>query len=239
MSNCTFTNNTSLGIGTERYSGNAGAVAIGYDDKPMPEHLQSLVPTIRVTRSIFIDNNSTAVEKRLQYNNGQVLGSRVYNQRGGGIACYFGASNYPADVEIRHCTFEGNYVRDSGGAVYMFLSGQDNGHIVKIQQCDFMSNAASEGGGIELTFATTVGASSPVRLTHAIVENATFIRNRGRYGGGCSLIQFNTRENLNNITVKNCIFIENVAPVGSALYLPFVYTVNRASFKKLVFVEDW
>ena len=238
VSNCTFTNNTSLGIGMERYSGNAGAVAIGYDDMLIPEHLQNVVPTIRITGSIFKDNNSTAAEG-LQFDNGQVLGSRVYNQRGGGIACYFGTSNYPADVEIRYCTFEGNHVLDSGGAVYMFLSGQDNGHSVKIQQCHFTGNAANEGGGIELTFATTVNTSSPVRLTQAIVEDTTFIRNTGRYGGGCSLIQFNTHENLNNITVKNCTFIDNTSPVGSALYLPFVYTINRASFKNLTFVEDW
>ena len=240
VSNCTFTNNTSLGIGTERYSGNAGAVAIGYDDRPKPEHLQNMPPVIRIIGSAFKDNNSTAVEARYQYDAGQVLGQRIYNQRGGGVACYFGASNYSADVEINGCTFEGNHVRDSGGAVYMFLSGQDNGHSVKIQECDLGNNIASVGGGIELTFDTTIANNmSPVKLNHAIIENSNFIGNMGRYGGGYSLIQINTRENLNNVTIKNCTFIENMAPVGSALYLQYVYTVNRASLKKMIFVEDW
>ena len=238
VSNCTFTNNTSLGIGTERYSGNAGAVAIGYDNTTILEHLQNLPPVIRITGSIFKDNNSTAVEG-FQYDVAQVLGTRIYNQRGGGVACYFGASNYSADVEIKGCTFEGNYVRDSGGSIYMFLSGQDNGHLVKIRECDIENNTAVVGGGIELTFDTVVNVSSRVRLNSAIIENCDFNRNTGRYGGGYSLIQVNTHENLNNVTVRNCTFTDNKAPVGSALYLQYVYTVNHASLKKMTFVEDW
>ena len=238
VSNCTFTNNTSLGIGMERYSGNAGAVAIGYDDGPIPEHLQNLPPVIRITGSSFKDNNSTGAQG-FQYDAAQVLGSRIYNQRGGGVACYFGASNYSADVEIKGCTFERNYVRDSGGSVYMFLSGQDNGHSVKIQECDMGNNTASVGGGVELTFDTVINSFSRVRLNHAIIENCNFCGNTGRYGGGYSLIQVNTRENLNNVTVRNCTFIDNKAPVGSAMYLQYVYTVNHASLKKMIFVEDW
>ena len=238
VSNCTFTNNTSLGIGTERYSGNAGAVAIGYDNTTILEHLQNLPPVIRITGSIFKDNNSTAIEG-FQYDVAQVLGTRIYNQRGGGVACYFGASNYPADVEIKGCTFEGNYVRDSGGSIYMFLSGQDNGHSVKIRECDIGNNTAVVGGGVELTFDTVVNVSSRVRLNNAIIENCDFSRNTGRYGGGYSLIQVNTHENLNNVTVRNCTFTDNKAPVGSALYLQYVYTVNQASLKKMTFIEDW
>ena len=238
VNNCTFTNNTSLGIGMERYSGNAGAVAIGYDNISIPEHLQNLPPVIRITGSTFKYNNSTAVVE-LQFDPAQVLRTRIYNQRGGGVACYFGASNYSADVEIKGCTFEGNNVRDSGGGVYMFLSGQDNGHSVKIQECDFGNNTAMVGGGVELTFDTVVNVSSRIKLNHAVIENCNFSRNTGRYGGGYSLIQVNTRENLNNVTVKNCTFIDNKAPVGSALYLQYVYTVNRASLKKMIFVEEW
>ena len=238
VSSCTFTNNTSLGIGTERYSGNAGAVAIGFDDGPIPDHLQNQPPVIRITGSTFMDNNSTAAEG-YQYDAAQVLGSRIYNQRGGGIACYFGASNYSADVEIKGCTFKGNYVRDSGGSVYMFLSGQDNGHSVKIQECYIGNNTAVVGGGVELTFDTVINVSSRVRLNNVIIENCDFSGNSGRYGGGYSLIQVNTRENLNNVTVRNCTFVENKAPVGSALYLQYVYTVNHASLKKMIFIEEW
>ena len=222
----------------ERYSGNAGAVAIGYDDQPIPEHLQNLPPIIRITGSTFKDNNSTAVEE-LQYDAAQVLGSRIYNQRGGGVACYFGTSNYSADVEIKGCTFEGNYVRDSGGSIYMFLSGHNNGHSVKIRECDIGNNEASVGGGVELTFDTVVNVFSRVRLNSAFIENCNFSGNTGRYGGGYSLIQVNTRENLNNVTIRNCSFTDNKAPVGSAMYLQYVYTVNHASLKKMIFVEDW
>ena len=239
MSSCTFTNNTSLGIGTERYSGNAGAVAIGYDDRPIPEHLQNMPPVIRITGSTFKKNNSTAIMEEFLHSVTEVLSQRIYNQRGGAIACYFGASNYSADVKIIDCTFEGNYVRDSGGAVYMFLSGEDNGHSVKIQRCNFTGNAARLGGGAELTFDTSIGNSSDVLVNQALIEDCMFIRNRGRDGGGFSHIQINKQENLNNLTIKNCSFLENEAPLGSALSLKYIFTVNYNMLERMIFVVDW
>ena len=238
VSNCTFTNNTSLGIGTERYSGNAGAVAIGYDDRPKPEHLQNVTPVIRITGSTLRDNNSTASEEYL-YDVAEVLRQRIYNQRGGAIACYFGTSNYSADVEIKHCNFEGNYVRDSGGAVYMFLSGQDNGHSVKIQKCTFTRNAAKLGGGAELTFDTSIGNSSDELVNKALIEDCSFAENMARDGGAFSHIQINKQENLNNLTIKNCSFIDNKAPLGSALSLKYIFTVNYNMLEKMIFIEDW
>ena len=239
VNNCTFTNNTSLGIGRRRFSGNAGAIAIGYDDGSKTEVLQSIPPFIRVTRSTFRQNNSTAAEE-FQYDAAQVLSRRIYNQRGAAIACYLGSSNYSADIEINGCTFESNYVRDSGGAVYMFLTGQNNGHSVKFRQCDVVGNTASVGGGIELTFDTSLtNSSQELILNHVLLEDCNFTRNIGRYGGGYSHIQINRRENLNNLTIRNCIFIENTAPVGSAIYLQYVFTVNHALLKKMIFVEDW
>ena len=238
VSNCTFTNNTSLGIGTNRYSGNAGAVSIGFNDSPRPEHLKNILPFIRFIGSTFSDNNSTALEG-FQYDAARVLSRRIYNQRGGGIACYFGASNYPADVEIRGCTFVNNSVRDSGGSVYMFLTGMDNGHSVKVRECDVIGNSASVGGGLEFTFDTVLSNASRPILNHAVIEGCNFTRNTGRYGGGYSHIQVNTQENLNNLTISNCTFVENIAPVGSALYLQYVFTVSHEVLKKMIFVQDW
>ena len=239
VSNCTFTNNTSLGIGMNRYSGNAGAVSIGYDDTPRPDHHRNTLPFIRIVNSVFRDNNSTAMEG-FQYDAAQVLSRRIYNQRGGGVACYFGASNYSADVEIKGCTFERNYVRDSGGGVYMFLTGEDNGHSVKVRETNVISNTASVGGGLEFSFDTFLSnLSNPPILNHVLIEDSTFTKNVGRYGGGYSHIQINTRVNLNNLTFVNCTFVENTAPVGSALYLQYVFAVNHEFLKKMIFVQDW
>ena len=239
VNNCTFTNNTSLGIGTRRFSGNAGAVAIGYDDGPKPDNLQNIPPLIRITGSTFTDNNSSAAEG-FRYDPATVLTQRIYNQRGAGVACYLGASNYSADIEISSCTFDRNHVEDSGGAVYMFLTGQNNGHSVRIQQCKFFNNTARVGGGVELTFDTSFADVAPqLLLNQVLFEDCNFTRNTGRYGGGYSHIQLNTQENLNNLTIKTCTFIENTAPVGSAAYLQYVFTVNHVLLKKMIFVEDW
>ena len=238
VSNCTFTNNTSLGIGMNRYSGNAGAVSIGYDDTPRPDRLKNILPFIRFIGSIFRENNSTGAEG-FQYDAAQVLSRRIYNQRGGGIACYFGASNYPADVEISGCTFERNSVRDSGGGVYMFLTGEDNRHSVKVRGCDIIGNNASVGGGLEFTFDTSLSNLSQPILNHVVIEDCNFIQNSGRYGGGYSHIQVNTRENLNNLTISNCSVVDNDAPVGSALYLQYLFSVSHEVLKKMIFVQDW
>ena len=216
-----------------------GLFQLGNDDRPRPASIQSLRPIIRITDSIFKENNSTATEG-FQYTAAQVLRQRIYNQRGGAVACYLGAPNYSANIKIQGCTFENNYVRDSGGAVYMFLTGQDNGHSVTIHGCDIVNNTASVGGGVELTFDTFLAnLSSNIPLNHVLIENCNFTKNTGRYGGGYSHIQVNTRENMNNLTIRNCTFIKNSAPVGSAMYLQYVYTVNHALLRKMTFVEDW
>ena len=222
----------------ERYSGNAGAVSIGYDDRPQPAHLQNMPPIIRVTGSTFKENNSTA-EEEFQYTVAQVLSRKIYNQRGGGIACYFGASNYSADVEIEDCNFEENYVRDSGGAVYMYLSGQNNGHSVKIQGCNFVGNSARLSGGAELTLNTTISNLSNVVINQVLVEDCSFVNNTARDGGGFGHVQVNKQENLNNLTIKNCDFAGNKAPLGSALSLKYIFTVNHALLERMISVEDW
>lgn len=90
---CTFTNNTSMGIGKERYSGNSGGLSIGFDDSPLVESLQHIFPEILIIRSNFSRNKALADDLRFQYSVSEVIGQRLYNQRGGAIACYFGAKN--------------------------------------------------------------------------------------------------------------------------------------------------
>ena len=239
VNNCTFTNNTSLGINLRRFSGNAGAIAIGHDNEPKPDSIESVRPLIRVTGSTFSENNSTAADG-FKYNVGQVLSQMVFTARGGAIACYIGTMNYSADIKLKDCTLEGNSVADSGGAVYMFLSGQDNEHSVKIERCKFMGNSARLGGGVELTFDTSINnQSSEVMVNQASIKDCLFSKNTARDGGAFAHIQINKQENLNNLTIKNCSFFENEAPLGSALSLKYIFTVDHDSLEKMIFVEDW
>ena len=238
VNNCTFTNNTSLGIGTRRFSGNAGAVAIGYDDGPKPDNLQNIPPLIRITGSTFTENSAMG-EEGFRSTVGHVLSQMFFRERGGAIACYIGSTNYSADIVISSCIFEKNYGQASGGAVYMYLSGEDNGHSVTFEGCCFIGNYGSVGGGVELTFDTFISGSSDLLINHALVKDCLFESNKGRDGAGLSQIQINKQENLNNLTIRNCSFVKNEAPLGSALYLKYVSTVNYASLEKMIFVQDW
>ena len=235
VSGCRFTNNTSLGIGVERYSGNAGAMAVGYNDRSRPEHLQSKPPTILISESTFEGNNATAAEA-FQYDVSEVLSRRLYNQRGGSIACYFGTPSYSATVNITGSTIRDSFARDSGGGVYMFLAGDDNAHTVNIWKTDFVNNKALDGGGLEITQSTPVSLTRPSKVT---VSDCNFVKNTANFGGGFKSIQLDTHGNMNFVTVRNTSFSENEALVGSGLYLQSLYAIDTVKLEKRIIVEDW
>lgn len=235
VSSCLFTNNTSLGIGMKRYSGNAGAVAIGYNDFPRPEYLCNMPPEILISGSTFENNSATAAEA-FQYDVSEVLAQRLYNQRGGSIACYFGTPSYSATVDIIGCTIQDSFARDSGGGVYMFLAGDENAHTVNVQNTDFINNEAQDGGGLEITQSTPDSLTRPSWVT---VSSCNFIKNTGHFGGGFKSIQLDTHGNMNFVTVRNSSFSENRASVGSGLYLQSLYAIDTVNLEKRITVEDW
>lgn len=235
VSGCRFTNNTSLGIGVEQYSGNAGAIAIGYNDRPRPEYMQSNPPMILVSESTFENNNATAAQA-FQYDVSEVLSRRLYNQRGGSIACYFGTQSYSATVNITRSTIRDSFARDAGGGVYMFLAGDDNAHTVNIWKTDFINNKALDGGGLEITQSTPVSLTRPSRVS---ISSCNFVNNVGNFGGGFKSIQIDTHGNMNFVTVRNTSFSENQALVGSGLYLQSLYAIDTVRLERRIIVEDW
>ena len=235
VTDCRFTNNTSLGIGVEQYSGNAGAIAIGYNDLPRPAYYQERPPMILVSHSTFENNTATAADN-FQYTVSQVLSQRIYNQRGGSIACYFGTPSYNATVDIVNSTIKDSLSRDSGGGLYVFLSGANNAHTVTIQRTDFIGNQAQDGGGLEITFSMPDSLVLPSKVT---ISSSNFIKNEGNFGGGFKCIQLDTHGNMNNVTITNTSFSGNVAQVGSALYLQSLLAIDTVKLRKGIIVEDW
>ena len=230
---CRFTNNTSLGIGTAQYSGNAGAVAIGYNNLSSPE--DSLRPCIQVSNSVFVDNSAAVIEG-FSRSTSEVLASRIYNQRGGATAFYFGTDNYSAEVLIDHCDFEGNVAASAGGGVYMYLTGENNAHTVTITKTNFTRNQAADGGGLEITFDTSDSIVNPSQI---YIADCNFLRNIGTFGGGFKSIQLNSQGNQNYVTVVNSEFTENVAPVGSGIYFQSRFTIVKVVMKTRIMLQDW
>ena len=237
MRSCIFSNNTSLGIANRTYSGNAGGMAIGYDENFNNEpdyHPYNIMIIYSIFECNQADANGSADFEREA---SLLLRQRIFKQRGGGIALYFGTKNTSVHVEILQSSFIGNYAKSAGGGLYILLEGEN--HTITIHDCNFTSNSAYVGAGIEIAYNTDTydSFSATEILPHtAILTDSIFIRNNGEYGGAVSNSQLGY---LNILTVKNCTFMENSGSVGAAIYLQLFSSVLSFSPERKIVIEDW
>ena len=228
VDSCQFTNNTSEGIGTERFSGNSGGLSIGFADDVTP---QNTTPQISIIGTTFTHNTADAKEE-FRHDISYVLREKVYNQRGGAVAIYIGTSNYSAVVRIHDCVFEKNKARDSGGGVYINMGGSNNSHSVFVTDTRFIENEGPDGGGLEIT------QYSYEKPHHTVVvNNSQFYGNRANFGGGFK--SFQVFVYLNSVNLYNCTFINNTAQVGAALYMQSVYTIVVETVQEKSILQDW
>jgi len=138
---------------------------------------------------------------------------------GGGMHAHNHLGNTDAPLELYNCLFKENY---SGGVGGGLSSSSDQIDLVK---CSFIANTSvSSGGG--MYFNEEVPD----------IVNCTFIGNiSGEEGGGCYMIG----DNIVNIT--NCVFSDNQALSGSALYQYWIaklYSVNNIFWNTNVPYDD-
>ena len=95
-----------------------------------------------------------------------------------------------------------NNFYDHGGG--MCVNGRYNGSAI-IKNCQFIGNTNSQGGAL-------------TPHNHCIVENCTFINNTATkfYGGAISTEDGFERNNA-NVTIRDCYFKNNAAPIGGAI----------------------
>jgi len=237
VTNCSFTNNTSFGVGTLRNSGNAGALSIGFNET-FPNTTQ---PQIRIQDSRF-ESNIANIRGECTLETA-VLSSKVYTQRGGGLAGYFAAAGLEINLEVERCVFESNRAQDSGGAVYINLSGVNGAYAnITFRASNFSRNFATvDGGGIEVTFDSTESVHSPSFL---LVQDCHFTRNRAKFGGAVKPVQISSQGNLNQVRVERSTFQENRAQVGAAIHLESFFAglgtaVHVEQNQDRMVIEDW
>ena len=224
-----------MGIGNRSYSGNAGGMAIGYDENEEAEYHPNIT-IIDSTIEFNQANGSSDFDREASL----LLRQRIFRQRGGGIAFYFGTRSSNASVNILQSSFVGNYARSAGGGLYINLVNVNNSHVIKISDCNFTSNKSPNGAGM-VTFYNSVDADSLLsadilKFHTVILADSIFIQNSGEYGGAVSNIQLGY---LNMLTVKNCTFMENNGTVGAAIYLQFLFTILSFVPEKKIVIEDW
>ena len=228
-----FANNSNEGLSNRSFSGNAGGVAIGYNNIG---HLHDTVPDILISRCIFFDNKALAGEHLRFTSVVEVLSRRVFNQRGGGMAFYFGEDDYIGDINIEYCNLTDNKAEDSGGGIYMFLSGERSFQNVTICNTTFTNNSAIEGGGLEITHANAESMERPNSIS---IIKCTFYRNFGQFGGGYKTVQLNEKKNFNYLHIKDSIFNGNEGNAGAGVYLQSVISVKTVTLLRRITVENW
>lgn len=227
-----------LGLRDRPFSGNAGAIAIGYDETTTPAYH----PHINIVDSIF-ENNSANGTLDFESEASLLLKQRIFKQRGGGLAFYFGTVNNSAQVEILRCSFSGNFARSAGGGLYIInLLGANDSHWISIRECNFTSNSAKIGAGLVTFYNPLTDVSPNFKLASEIVAhrvavvNCVFTGNTGQYGGALSNIQLGY---LNALNVTNCSFTGNEGPLGAALYLQFLFTTSSFVPERRIIIKDW
>lgn len=97
-----------------------------------------------------------------------------------------------------------------------------------------LRNVGPDGGGLVITQSLDAALGSPFFIH---ISDCMFMNNIGNFGGGFKSIQLSSY--LDNITVLNTTFANNLAVVGSALYLQSMYSVSSVTILQRTVVEDW
>ena len=169
------------------------------------------------------------------------------------MACYFAATGVEVVIVVQRCMFVDNKAQDSGGGVYINLSGVDGSFAnMTFLESEFSGNNAKQGGGLEVTFDTTESVLLPSFL---LVHDCNFSGNTALYGGAMEPVQISSQGNLNQIRVTRSKFHRNRGRVGAAMHLEsffgglgrFVYMnsepnadgVERVQSTDTIVIENW
>ena len=209
------------------YSGNAGAIAIGNNRDIDP----STPYVVEILNSNFSGNRALAY-RNFTYDRLYVLFTKLYNQRGGAVACYTTSS---AVINVSGCIMEDNTGAIAGGGLYVFADGWNIS--VAVDDCTFARNTANNGGGVQVTVGTRYSMEQPTKVS---VRDSMFVANRGRLiGGGFMVLQIDPEINLNVLEVVNCNFTSNLADVGAAVYLDARFIVRNTVRENRISLESW
>ncbi len=130
----------------------------------------------------------------IQYGRADLADDDCVNGCGGGVWMQ------EASPTIRNCRFENDHAGDKGGAVY------SSGGSPVISRCTFLNNTAGGTGGLGGGIAFSGAPSNPVVMSCVFVGNGA-----GDKGGAIYNIA-------TDLIVGNCVFKENGAVQGGAIY---------------------
>ena len=167
--------------------------------------------------------------------------SGVLIRKGGGMSLIF--LHYSQDISIKldDCYFKNN-TGSHGGGLYSWYSDNSNNCHLAVYNTEFYGNNATTsslyekaGGGVKVGYSinSQQKASQEIpRNNSMLFDSVNFTANTAYNGGGASLFISSISTMLgeiNNITFRDCAFVNNSGNGGSALEIIPSYTEQQRS----------
>ena len=165
------------------------------------------------------------------------------SKRGGGMSLIFLQNSQEIYIKIENCCFKNNTGSLGGGLFSQCSDNSTNCHLT-VYNTEFYGNHATTssfadgeeraGGGVQLGFQIL----QEIPLNNSILfDSVNFTANTADNGGGASLFISSVDTNpglLNDITFKNCIFVNNSGNGGSALEITPSYTEQQLKISQFI-----
>ena len=164
-------------------------------------------------------------------------------ERGGGISLMF--LHYSQDIYVK---LENSYFKNNtgsqGGGLYSWCSDNSTNCHLTVYKTEFYDNHAitsspsygeeKTGGGILLGFSISLQQKKLIPTNNSMLfDSVNFTANTAYNGGGASLFISSIRtmqsDKTNNITFRDCVFVNNIGNGGSALEITPSYTEQQRS----------
>ena len=159
-----------------------------------------------------------------------ILPNRSYHQsfgRGGGMAVYFSGNASNITMTISQCQFSKNHAIYGAGLFAEFHDKAQNNQLsitdnsFTFNECyNFDKSQGAGGGGMRIAFVFYIEPMSVMNNT-VTMDNNYFEGNRAYFGGGLSFLsglEQQTVDATNKVTIRNSVWRENTARLGSAAY---------------------
>ena len=191
-----------------------------------------------IINSTFTGNYGTTVKREITKFISPIGGNHQQFGRGGAVSVHFKGLSENNTINIIHCDMAHNQGVFGAGLLIDLLDFARNNRVI-LKHVSFLNDscpieAGTGGGAIRIHyFPQVVSPNNIINITDSIFDS-----NSAYYGGGISLSTNRERGVLvatNGITIRHCIWQNNVARVGSAVDLSSYHDVPEGQLVIPVF----
>ena len=160
--------------------------------------------------------------------------------RGGAISIHIKGVSVNNTINVINCRMKNNQAVWGTGLLVDILDSAKNNKVV-VKGVKFIKNSCpiasgTGGGAIRVHYFPVIKAPTNI----IVITNSRFDSNSAYYGGGISLSTNRERGVLNatnGITMKGCIWLNNIARVGSAVDLSSYHDIPEGQLVSPVFIN--